>query len=186
MLRLKAKSFRSSKATKRYDAAQAASLAAAPGHEVAATGIGPLSSALCRSLSPRTALDIRHCGADIRRFLRRHPAMLVEIEPLSVIRRARVDPLCIRQIDGADGKHFHPGTMRGVCRHDDHGRNAAIRGEGKSLDHLLVCDDLVAPARQGMIDAPDLERMLEGDDSRRERVVMYARLFADARAPVSA
>jgi hypothetical protein len=42
-------------------------------------------------------------------------------------------------------------------------RNAAERGERKSLDHLLVGDDLVRAREQEAINAPDPERVFEGD-----------------------
>jgi hypothetical protein len=43
----------------------------------------------------------------------------------------------------------------------DHGSHATIAGKRQSLDHLVVCDDLIRARRQQAIDALQAEWMLE-------------------------
>ena len=87
--------------------------------------------------------------------------------------RACVDALRIRQIDRADGYHLGRrarlprGTMIMVATR----RNEA--NESPSIISSSVID-LVGSGREQAIDASDLERMFEGDDFRRERIVMTA------------
>jgi hypothetical protein len=83
----------------------------------------------------------------------------------------------------ASDKSTGPIETTSIANHLDHGGDAAERRERKALDRLLIGDDLVGAGGQQAIDAPDPERMFEGDDFT-SGTDGHARLpFAKAPAP---
>src|SRR6266508_3184477 len=92
------------------------------------------------------------------------PRWLSRSDGSSAIGCARIDAPRVRQIDRGDRDHLHRQPARAFRRHLDHGGDAAERRKRKALDRLLIADNLVGAGRQQAIDAPDPERMFEGDD----------------------
>jgi hypothetical protein len=64
----------------------------------------------------------------------------------------------------ADRESLGHQSARAFRGHADHGGDTAERFERKPLDRLLIGNDVVVAGGQQAIDAPDPERMFEGDN----------------------
>jgi hypothetical protein len=109
------------------------------------------------------------------------PRWLSRSSGSSAIGSIRIDALRVCKIDRADRESLGHQSARAFRGHADHGGDTAERFERKPLDRLLIGNDVVVAGGQQAIDAPDPERMFEGDTtSRRERTVTRAMPFASS------
>lgn len=109
----------------------------------------------------RIGLDFGDYATDIGGFLRRHAAMFVELDRVSVTRRTRIDALRVGQIDRTDRDHLHRGSLRRRAGHHDHGGDPPEARKRKAFDHLLVGDDFVSSRCELSVDPLDAEGMPE-------------------------
>jgi hypothetical protein len=75
----------------------------------------------------------------------------------------RVSILCRLQIKRINSHHFDRGIRTRLCRHEDHGRHAAINWERQFLDQFFVGHYLIVSGRQYAIEALQSERLPEED-----------------------